>query len=220
MGVQVLKSTYDDRDTVGSTYIKAQKNKTAGLTIGEINDEMVKSLLEDIEGCMNRNPFEDRPFYINIVEERDLQMPNTFKRRIFETLYLPYPEDNTLVFYIKPKSGDIFYCWDLPHHSEIPNIITNEHLYDNEYIKSITAWMRNDLENFGFIKVSMDSSQVEGYEEKTINAYRAAYHSHCEMMGMDRKSLEVEKKLGFFWIPNKFWKPKCLTSDNPKVFIC
>ena len=205
--------------TVGTQYLEAQSNDVTGLTLKEINDDMVKSLIEDLNQIIESNPFEGRSFYVNVVEHRDLQMPNAIKRRIFTQLYRPYPEDNTLVFYVNMDDESVFYCWDLPHHSELPNILINAHLYDHEYITRIKDWMRDDLSSFGFIKVSMESAQVEGYDEKKINAYREAYYQFIKEKFNDPKSVEAERRLGHFWIPNKFHKDKLLEDEKPKVFI-
>jgi len=147
-----MKSEYGDRDTVGTTYIKAQNNSVAGLLIGDVNSEMISGLIDDVNDAIQSNPFEGRPFYVNVVEERDLQMKNAIKRRIFTTVYRPYPEDNTLVFYVEPRSNKVCCCWDLPHHSEMWNILANSYLYDSEYIRRIKEWQNNDLTNFGFEK--------------------------------------------------------------------
>lgn len=147
-----MQSSYADRPTVGTIYREAQKNDMRKVTVGEVNKEMLQGLVDDINNAVESNPFDGDPFFINVVEERDLQMPNTFKRRIFKTKYRPYPEDNTLVFYIEPENNRVCFCWDLPHHSEMWNIIFNEHLYDAEYIQRIKEWQVNNLENFGFEK--------------------------------------------------------------------
>jgi hypothetical protein len=214
-----MKSAFGDRNTVGTIYQAAQTNSVEGLTLGDIGASLAQSLVEDLNESIASNPFDGKPFYINIVEERDLQMKNAIKRRIFVSLYRPYPEDGTTVFYVEPKDNRVYYCWDMPHYSELPNIIGNEHSYDKEYISEIKAWLKNDLHPFGFIKVSMDSAQVEGYEENTINSYREAYYIHCQSLGMDKKSLEVEKKYGFFWVPNAFFKYKEITKKEPTITI-
>jgi hypothetical protein len=180
---------------------------------------MVNSLIDDLNETIASNPFEGKNFYINVVEERDLQMPNALKRRMFVSKYRPYPEDNTLVFHVEPKSNRVKYCWDIPHHSELPNILINAHLYDHEYVQRIKDWLNNDLSNFGFVKVSMGNSQVEGYEEKTINAYRESYYNYCKSIEMDEKAVETEKKLGFFWIPSKNPSDKDLEKKSPKVAL-
>jgi hypothetical protein len=207
------------KPTVGSQYLEAQKYDSKGLTLGEINEGMVQSLISDLNECIASDPFEGRSFYINVVEERDLQMPNAIKRRLFVTKYRPYPEDNTLVFYIEPKEQKAYYCWDLPHHSEFPNILINQHLYDGNYVQRIKEWMSDDLCNFGFIKVSMSSSQVEGYDEKTINSYREAYYEFCKKRGDDPKAVETERKYGYFWIPNNLHKDKLLDESTTRIFL-
>lgn len=147
-----MKSEYRNGETVGTTYLKSQKNDARGLTIGDINSEMVTSLIDDLNDCIASDPYKGRPFFISVVEERDLQMKNAIKRRMFTTLYRPYPEDNTLVFYVEPKNNVVCFCWDLPHHSEMWNILSNSSFYDHDYIQRIKEWQRNDLANFGFEK--------------------------------------------------------------------
>ena len=205
--------------TVGTQYLNAQKNSVSGLTIGDIGSDMVSGLIDDINESIESDPFEGRSFFINVVEERDLQMPNAIKRRLFVTKYRPYPEDNTLVFYVNPRENKVCFCWDLPHHSEFPNIISNEFLYDQAYISTLKDWLKDDLRNFGFVKVSMNSHQVEGYDEKIVNAYRDAYHKFCEAKFTDAKSLEAEKRLGYFWIPNKSHRDSLMEVQKPKIIL-
>ncbi len=147
-----MKSQYGNRDTVGTTYLEAQKNSVKGLVVQDIGTEMTKGLVDDLNDAIQSNPFEGRPFFLNVVEERDLQMKNAIKRRIFTTIYRPYPEDNTLVFYVNPKENKVCCCWDIPHHSEMWNILSNFSQYDGKYIQMIHEWQMNDLTNFGFEK--------------------------------------------------------------------
>lgn len=214
-----MKSHYGDRNTVGTQYLEAQKNSVQGLTIGDINYDMLNGFVEDINTTIESNPYEGRPFYINIVEQRDLLMKNAFKRRIFTTLYRPFPEDNTTVFYTDPRKEETLFCWDLPHHSEMLNIVTNRHLYDKDYYEQIKSFCSGDFVPFGFIKVEMNSSQVDGYNEKVINAYRQNYYNHCANLEMDEKSIENERRLGFFWIPNKAHKDKTLKKKSTLISL-
>lgn len=197
-----MKSSYAERDTVGTIYTEAQKSDMQGVTCGDVNSDMLSGLVDDINDCISANDFGGRPFYITVVEERDLQMKNAIKRRMFKTLYRPYPEDNTMVFYVVPRESKVCYCWDIPHHSEMPNILCNELLYDQEYIKRIKEWLNEDLSNFGFMKVAMNSSTAEGYEPELVNKYRQAYMQFCEKNGADEKTLESIKRYGSFWLPN------------------
>tara|TARA_R110002126_G_scaffold51939_1_gene141829 strand:+ start:2898 stop:3542 length:645 start_codon:yes stop_codon:yes gene_type:complete len=214
-----MKSQFRDNGTVGTIYQEAQKNNTSGLVVQDIGTELANSLVTDLNKTIESNPFSGKPFYINIVEERDLQMKNAIKRRLFVSQYRPYPEDNTLVFHVEPSSCKVSYCWDIPHHSEFYNIISNFLSYDNEYISMLRQWMDNDLSNFGFIKVSMDSSQVEGYDIKTVNAYRDSYLNFLRTKEVDEKTIEAEIKLGFFWIPNKFHTDKTCEEKTGKIIL-
>lgn len=136
---------------------------------------MVKSLIDDINDSIKSDPFEGRPFFITVHEKRDLQMPNQFLRRLITTIYRPYPENNTLVFSVNPQDNEVLYCWDLPHHSEMWNILSNTHLYDPEYIKRIREWQNNDLTNFGFVKDPMGEHWLSNsmFKDKQMKP------SHC-----------------------------------------
>lgn len=216
-----MKSHYEDRDTVGTTYLEAQKDDVKGYTLQDFNSPMTEGLIEDLNDAVQSNPFEGRPFYINFVEERDLLMKNSFKRRIFKTLYLPYPEDNTLVFYTDPRKQKTYYCWQIPHHSEFYNILSNFTLYEKEYVRRLREWMNNDLSSYGFLKVTMGSSHVEGYDDKTINAYRKNYLTFLETKGLSKADIDAEKKLGFFWIPNPRFEYQDVTAKSlaPKMIV-
>ena len=146
-------------------------------------------------------------------------MKKALKRRVITTLYRPYPENNTKVFYTDPKKQRTYYCWELPHHSEIPNTLIHKHSNNHDYIRRLEEWMRNDLSNFGFIKVTMSSSQVEGYDEKKINMYKKYYIDYCKAQGLDKKSIESEMKLGFFWIPNELFRYEDITEKKPTISI-
>lgn len=214
-----MKSQYGDRKIVGTQYLDAQKNSVEGLTIGDIGRDMLNGLVEDLNDAFKANPFEGRPYYVNVVEERDLQMKNALKRRPHLTLYRPYPEDNTLVFHVIPNEEKVFYCWDIPHHSEFMNVLSNASLYDAEYVRNIRNWVNGELSSFGFIKVGMSSNQVEGYDEKVITSYKECYYKYCKSVQMDEKAVETEKVLGFFWIPNKFAQDKECKKAESKISL-
>jgi len=214
-----MKSQYGDRETVGSIYLEAQKNSTQGLILPDLTGDMKVGLVDDLNDTFKSDPFNGQPFYVRLVEERDLAMKKAFKRRLFKMPYRPYPEDNTTVFYVEPKTESVYYCWDLPHHSEFLNILTNQDLYPPEWVRSIKSWCNNDLSGFGFIKVSMSNNQVEGYDEKTIKLYKDYYIKYCETLQMDAKAIETEKKFGFFWIPNRLAKYRDITDRKQQFKI-
>ncbi len=218
MGVS-MKSIYGDRDTVGTVYIEAQKSDVKGLLNGDINSQMVPHLIKDINKALQLNPFDGRPFYVNVTEKRDAQMKNAFRRKIIKTLYRPFPEFSTYVLHMTPKTQRVCYCWDLPHHTEMINVLSQPFQYDEKYVESIVEWKNNDLVNFGFLKVSMNSSQVEGYEEGLINTYRKHYENFCKYIGMEGEDLANEKSYGFFWVPNKYFKDLVVNSPNPMVSV-
>ncbi len=152
------QSKYDpSRKTVGAIYRDAQFNGEKQVITGDMNYELRKGLVEDLNDTIKQGTkeFEHRPFYITVHEKRDLQMRNAFLRRMIKTLYRPYPEDDTLVFRIIPYSNEVRFCWELPHWSNMDNILANHNLYDNATVEEIKAWKREDLHHFGFMKDEM-----------------------------------------------------------------
>ena len=214
---EVMKSQYGDRDTVGTTYIEAQKNADDRLLVADVNSQMVPDLIDDMNSAIQSNPFEGRPFYVNIAEKRDAQMQNSFRRKIVKTLYRPFPEFSTYVLYMTPRTQTVCYCWDLPHHTEMINVLYNTNQHDDKYVQSIREWRINQLDNFGFLKVSMSSISVEGYEKKIIHAYQKSYLYYCQYIGMDEKAVETEKRFGFFWLPNKSFKDLVINPPDPII---
>ena len=149
------QSHYDpSRKTVGAIYRDAQFNGEKQVITGDMNYELRKSLCEDVNDTIvqGTKDFEGRPFYITVHEKRDLQMKNAFLRRMIKTVYRPYPEDDTLVFHVIPYSNQVLFCWELPHWSNMDNILANRNLYDWKIIEPILAWKSLNLEFFGFMK--------------------------------------------------------------------
>jgi hypothetical protein len=148
----MTKSLYADRDTVGTTYLKAQAMGEKHVEVGDMCREVMSSLVEDLNDTIMSNPHQDRPFYITIHESKDLQMKSCLRRRMLTTVYRPWPEDDTTVFWTDPKSATTLFCWTIPHWSEMDNMLNNEMLYDKELIATIKAWKSMDLYRFGFCK--------------------------------------------------------------------
>jgi len=148
------QSKYDPtRKTVGAIYRDAQINGDFnGATIGDLTAELQSSLVSDLNDTIASNPYDNRAFYITIHEKKDLQMPNAILRRMLTSLYRPYPEDDTVVFYVNPAISEVKFCWCLPHWSEMDNMLENESLYNKELIREIRAWKAHDLYQFGFTK--------------------------------------------------------------------
>lgn len=148
----MTKSLYADRETVGSIYLKAQKEGEKYVEVGDMRNELMSSLVEDLNDTIRSNPFNDRPFFITVHESKDLQMKSCIRRRMLTTLYRPYPEDDTVVFWHDPKAQKTLFCWSIPHWTEMDNVLENPHLYHPDYVTSVRAWKRIDLYHFGFCK--------------------------------------------------------------------
>ena len=154
-----MKSMYGNRETVGSIYQQAQFSGEKQVICGDMNYELRKSLCEDLNETIIQatKEFEGKPFYVTVHEKKDLQMKSALLRRLIKTKYRPYPEDDTIVFYVNPLYNDVYFCWCLPHWSEMDNVLMNKNLFDSttedrEYVNSIRAWKDLRLEHFGFCK--------------------------------------------------------------------
>jgi hypothetical protein len=79
-------------------------------------------------------------------------MKNTFIRRMIKTKYRPYPEDDTLVFKVIPYTNEVSFCWELPHRSNMLNMLNCPDLYPAEQLQLYRRWEMMQLECFGFMK--------------------------------------------------------------------
>jgi hypothetical protein len=148
------KSLIDpSRNTVGSIYRDAQINGEKGVIIGDVNHEIKKDLVHDINEAIleGQKEFPNKPFYLAIYEKYDLMLKKGLVRIRKVTKYRPYPEQDSMVFHIFP-GGDIYFCWELPHRSQMINIMNSPDLFDPEYVDVIRRWDNCQLEYFGFTK--------------------------------------------------------------------
>jgi hypothetical protein len=170
------QSKYDpNRKTVGAIYRDAQLNNTEDyIQVGDMTRELMSSLVEDINDTLQTKPFGDKPYYITVHEKRDLQMKNAFLRRVITTLYRPWPEDDTVVFWVDPVSNTVKFCWCLPHSSQMDNILANPILYKDQ-LPEVMAFRAFDLYYFGFLKDEMgnwfanDKFEDKKMEVKKVN---------------------------------------------------
>lgn len=167
------------RQTVGSIYRDAQINGERGVVIGDVNNEIKKDLVHDINEAIEQGEREmnGRPFYLAIYEKYDLMLKKGLVRIRKITKYRPYPEQDSMVFHVYP-GGTVYFCWELPHNTQMKNVIMNPYLYDPEYVQMIKRWENIQLEYFGF-KKDADGNWVEN------ELYRGDY-----LMGAP----QVEKK--------------------------
>lgn len=152
-----FKSRFDpSRETIGKIYRDLQINPHEKyVTNGDLTNEIQSSLVEDLNDCIESNPYDNEPYFIVVHEKKDLQMPRAIIRKVITLPFRPYPEDDTLVFYVNPKTNDFCFCWCLPHWSEMNNILANQNLFDDSMVHMLKKWKSNELTDFGFVKDSM-----------------------------------------------------------------
>lgn len=141
------------RETAGKIYRDAQINGEQGVVIGDVNYEITKDLVKDINEAIEQGTkeMEGKPFYLAIYEKYDLMLKRGHVRLRNITKYRPYPEQDMMAFHIYP-GGDVYFCWELPHRTQMMNIIMNPDLYDPERIQQLKRWENLQLEYFGFKK--------------------------------------------------------------------
>lgn len=157
-----FKSKIDPtRNTVGSIYRDVQIHGEKGVVIGDVNHEITKDLVKDINEAIEQGSkeMERKPFYLAIYEKYDLMLKKGLVRIRKITKYRPYPEQDMMCFHIYPN-GDIYFCWELPHRSQMMNILMSPDLFDPARVEMIKRWENLQLEYFGFSKDN-DGNWVE-----------------------------------------------------------
>lgn len=141
------------RKTAGAIYRDAQINGEKGVVIGDVNHEIKKDLVKDINEAIEEGTkaMGDKPFYLAIYEKYDLMLKKGLVRLRKITKYRPYPEQDMMLFHVYPN-GDVYFCWELPHRSQMLNIVMNPELYDPDQVSQIKRWENLQLEYFGFAK--------------------------------------------------------------------
>lgn len=141
------------RQTAGAIYRNAQISGERGVVIGDVNHEIKKDLVKDINEAIveGSKEFPNKPFYLAIYEKYDLMLKRGLVRIRKVTKYRPYPEQDTMVFQVYPN-GDIYFCWELPHRTQMINILACPELYDSKRVDMIRKWENMQLEAYGFKK--------------------------------------------------------------------
>ena len=161
------------RKTVGAIYRDAQIENAKdleGACIGDVNKEFLKSFVDDVNEALQSDPFNGKPFYVQVYEKWDYQMQKSLRRMLNKFAFRPYPEAGTTVFWTDPSTHEVRFCWDLPHPAEMHNILANELLYPHELIQQLKAWKRLDLYHFGFTKNIMGEWEANPkWKDKTLS---------------------------------------------------
>lgn len=141
------------RETAGKIYRDAQVSGERGVVIGDVNHEITKDLVKDINEAIEEGTklMEGKPFYLSIYEKYDLMLKRGLVRIRKVTKYRPYPEQDMMAFHVYP-GGDVYFCWELPHRSQMLNILMSPDLFEPERVAMIKRWENLQLEYFGFKK--------------------------------------------------------------------
>ena len=142
------------RQTIGAIYREAQINGERGVIIGDASHEIQKGLIEDINIAIKEGviALEGKPFYLCIYEKKDLSFKYGDVRIPKITTYRPYPEQDTIVYHVIPEAEEVYFCWELPHRSQMINMLNNPDLFDHAILDQLRRWENLQLEYFGFMK--------------------------------------------------------------------
>jgi hypothetical protein len=142
------------RKTVGAIYRDAQINGERGVIIGDVNHEICKGLIEDINEAITQGikELEGRPFYLAIYEKKDLALKKGDVRIRTISPKRPYPEHDSIVYKVIPQAEEVFFCWGLPHRSQMINMLNNPNLFPADQLELFKRWENMQLEYFGFMK--------------------------------------------------------------------
>ena len=149
------QSRFDpSRYSVGKIYRDAQITGEKQIVTGDMNYEMRKSLVDDLNDTIiaGTSEFEGRQFYIQVYEKWDLVMKKALVRKLYKSKYRPYPEADTLVFKIIPYSNQVYFCWQLPQRGHMVNELQCPELYPESQLMQYRHWENDRLEHFGFMK--------------------------------------------------------------------
>lgn len=174
------KSKYDpSRDTVGKIYRDIHMNADdTPVLVGDMCTAIMKDLVDDINDAIASKPYGDVPWYIMIHEKKDLQMKDALLRRMLHFRKRPWPEDDTTVFWHDPVACETRFCWSLPHHSEMDNIIFCHNLFEPDLVAEVKAWKAFDLHYFGFTKDDKgDWVPNPRWKDKPLQIKRAKIYS-------------------------------------------
>lgn len=152
MSLSKFQSRFDpSRENVGKIARDAVMNHDGyRIEVGEMKGAILPDLVNDINEALMLPA--EKPFYLLVTEKKDLQIKNAIARTLKHMDYRPWPEDNTTVFWKDPKTQELCFCWDIPHWSEIDNILQNPFFWDESLIKDCIAWKSFDMKHFGFYK--------------------------------------------------------------------
>ena len=57
-----------------------------------------------------------------------------------------------MCFHVYPGGGEVYFCWELPHRTQMMNILMSPGLFDPERVQMLKRWENLQLEYFGFKK--------------------------------------------------------------------
>ena len=161
-----FQSKYDPtRETLGKIYTDMVQNGPKDkVEVGDMRNELMSSLVEDLNEELKDlakdkdfEKFDGKPYYLRIYEKRDYIMQDVFRRNLYRTLYRPYPEPDSLVFWRSADRNTIKLCWMLPERFVMRNMLESPDLFWDraEEMRMIQAWENFELQHFGFIKDEM-----------------------------------------------------------------
>jgi hypothetical protein len=161
------KSAYADRDTVGTLSLKAREVQEK-IIVGDLANELIKSLVDDLNELIDSKPYGDDEFYIIVHEKKDAQLTNVIRRRLCHTTKRPFPELNTTVFRHDPKIYKTWHCWTLPSKVGLFQIGIEPGKFDEEMVRDCKAFQAEQNDRFGFFGKYPEYSPIPDFKDREM----------------------------------------------------
>jgi hypothetical protein len=171
-----------NRKTVGAISNEIRSTDTKSMLIGDINHEMLKGFIDDINQALEdgRKEFSNQDFYVLVTEKWEYQMKNALIRKVALFKKRPYPEANTICFKYDHNTKEVLYCWDLPMRHEMWNVKKASAIFEPQIVADIEAWENNEMEHFGLMKDDLGQHWIENphFKDRRMGEEKTKFRLH------------------------------------------
>ncbi len=88
--------------------------QSSGQELGETRQAMTKTLMKDLESCINKYKDKTDPYYILVHGKPWPQNPNIIKIKLILLHQKPPMMLSCMLFEVDNRSGKLLLCWSLP----------------------------------------------------------------------------------------------------------
>ena len=88
--------------------------ESSGQQLGETRQAMTKTLMKDLEKCIDQHKDKSDPYYVLVHAKPWPQNPNIIKIKLIPTNLKPPMMLSCMLFRVDNRSGKLELCWSLP----------------------------------------------------------------------------------------------------------